>query len=98
MLVFCPADVLPSFLPLTPSFLPSFYCNSFVGPSSLYQRWNLHVRHSYGLLQEQEQVQKKKKKVLQELNSNSSSNSNEMMMMKVLVIERKEFRNLWFVY
>ena len=24
---------------------------SFVGPSSLYQRWNLHVRHSYGLLQ-----------------------------------------------
>jgi hypothetical protein len=23
---------------------------SFIGPSSLYQRWNLHVRHSYGLL------------------------------------------------
>jgi hypothetical protein len=23
---------------------------SFVGPSSLYQRWNLHVRHSFGLL------------------------------------------------
>lgn len=25
------------------------YC-SFVGPSALYQRWNMHVRHSYGLL------------------------------------------------
>ena len=58
---------------------------SFVGPSSLYQRWNLHVRHSYGLLQE--------KKEILPLNSNS----NQMMMMKVLVIERKEFRNLWFV-
>jgi hypothetical protein len=23
---------------------------SFIGPSSLYQRWNMHVRHSYGLL------------------------------------------------
>ena len=44
------------------------------------------MRHSYGLLQE-------KKKVLP-LNRSSS---NKMMMMKVLVIERKEFRNLWFV-
>jgi hypothetical protein len=43
------------------------------------------VRHSYGLLQE--------KKEILPLNSNS----NQMMMMKVLVIERKEFRNLWFV-
>lgn len=24
---------------------------SFIGPSSLYQRWNFHVRHSYGLLE-----------------------------------------------
>ena len=62
---------------------------SFVGPSSLYQRWNLHVRHSYGLLQE-------KKEVLP-LNSSSNNNKMMMMMMKVLVIERKEFRNLWFV-
>jgi hypothetical protein len=23
---------------------------SFVGPSSLFQRWNLHIRHNYGLL------------------------------------------------
>jgi hypothetical protein len=46
------------------------------------------VRHSYGLLQEKKEI----------LPLNSSSNSNQMMMMmKVLVIERKEFRNLWFV-
>jgi hypothetical protein len=44
------------------------------------------VRHSYGLLQEQKEV----------LPLNSSSSSKKMMM-KVLVIERKEFRNLWFV-
>jgi hypothetical protein len=44
------------------------------------------VRHSYGLLQEKKEI----------LPLNSSSN-NKMMIMKVLVIERKEFRNLWFV-
>jgi len=44
------------------------------------------VRHSYGLLQVQKEI----------LPLNSSSN-NKMMIMKVLVIERKEFRNLWFV-
>lgn len=28
---------------------------SLIGPSSLYQRWNLHVRNSYGLLQRNEE-------------------------------------------
>ncbi len=47
------------------------------------------MRHSYGLLQVQKEVLP--------LNSSSSNNNKMMMMMKVLVIERKEFRNLWFV-
>ena len=46
------------------------------------------MRHSYGLLQEQKK--KKKKKIL-------SPNSSSRKTMKVLVIERKELRNLWFV-
>jgi hypothetical protein len=29
---------------------------SFIGPSSLYQRWNFHVRHSYGLLRADEDM------------------------------------------
>lgn len=46
------------------------------------------MRHSYGLLQEQK---KKKKKIL------SPNSSSSRKAMKVLVIERKELRNLWFV-
>lgn len=38
---------------------------SFIGPSSLYQRWNMHVRHSYGLLQSsEEQLTNKRMQVL----------------------------------
>ena len=37
---------------------------SFVGPSSLYQRWNLQVRDKYGLLGEEHMVTNKKMRLL----------------------------------
>lgn len=57
---------------------------SFVGPSSLYQRWNLHVRQSFGLLQDTTTTtppQPKKKQPI-----------------KVVLIVRKEKVNDWGNY
>jgi hypothetical protein len=52
---------------------------SFIGPSTLYQRWNLNVRAAYGLLD----------------NPRSSFENNENKKLKVLMIVRNEHSNMW---
>jgi hypothetical protein len=52
---------------------------SFIGPSSLYQRWNLNVRASYGLLDK----------------PSSRFENNEKKKLKILVIVRNEHSNMW---
>jgi len=52
---------------------------SFLGPSSLYQRYNLHVRHSYGLLATPK---------------NGFVSSTEKVL-RVLLVVRKIHKNLW---
>jgi hypothetical protein len=52
---------------------------SFIGPSSLYQRWNFHVRAAYNLLDR----------------PSSQYDNNEMKKMKVLMIVRNENSNMW---
>lgn len=52
---------------------------SFIGPSTLYQRWNLHVRAAYGLLQR----------------SSNAFYSNDQKKVKVLVVVRNEHSNMW---
>ena len=49
---------------------------SKLGPSSLFQRFNFHVRHSYGILSDDDSYETNKK-------------------FKVLLIERKQSKNLW---
>jgi hypothetical protein len=45
---------------------------SFVGPSSLYQRWNLHIRNSYGLLGAQSPLDQRMKVLLVVRNEKSN--------------------------
>jgi hypothetical protein len=52
---------------------------SFIGPSSLYQRWNFHVRAAYNLLNR----------------PSSQYYSNEKKKIKILMIVRNENSNMW---
>jgi len=52
---------------------------SFIGPSSLYQRYNLHVRHSYNLL----------------ANSENGIIAHTDKVLRVLLVVRKINKNLW---
>ena len=56
---------------------------SFLGPSALYQRWNLDVRNNYGFLNRPIAV------------STSTSTSTAAQKRKVLLIIRNEHSNMW---
>ena len=77
---------------------------SFIGPSSLYQRWNLHIRHRYQLLYDNNNNNNH-----HHLDGNNNNNNNKNShhgnkndniedIIKIVFIIRKETKNDWGSY